>query len=61
MKDSEGAVDIASELLGAAVGLGDVGGERGRHFGGCGLTFGMSLYGEERINLKNKVRSRTGE
>jgi hypothetical protein len=35
--EGEGAVDIASELLGAAVRLGDVGGERGRHF--CGLRF----------------------
>lgn len=27
----EGAVDILDDLLGAAVGLGDIGGERGRH------------------------------
>ena len=53
----EGAVDIASELLGAAEGLGDVGGERGRHFCVCVLTFWMSLYGEERINVGNKVGS----
>ena len=29
----EGAVDIPGQLLGAAVGLGDIGGERGGHFG----------------------------
>jgi hypothetical protein len=28
----EGAVDIPGELLGAAVGLRDIGGERGGHF-----------------------------
>jgi hypothetical protein len=39
---SEGAVDILDNLLGGAVGLGDIGGERGRHVvrcavcGGCG-------------------------
>ena len=29
----EGAVDIPGQLLGAAVGLGDIGGERGGHLG----------------------------
>lgn len=29
----EGAVDIPGQLLGAAVRLGDIGGERGGHFG----------------------------
>jgi hypothetical protein len=28
----KGAVDILGQLLGAAVGLGDIGGERGGHF-----------------------------
>lgn len=33
----DGLVDVPGELLGAAVGLGDVGGERGGHFEGvCG-------------------------
>lgn len=52
----EGAVDVLGQLLGAAVRLGDVGGERGRH----DCSFWMDLYGE-RINNDNKVRSRKGK
>lgn len=44
--ESEGTVDLLGELLGAAVGLGDVGGKRGGHFEFavvCGGRVWMSL------------------
>jgi len=43
----EGAVDVLGQLLGGAVRLGDVGGERGRHVEFVVLGLRMSLYVEK--------------